>query len=77
MTNRVVLSQLNAAASKQGLYVAAYSPGDGKTRYRFFESQVISRYPDQDYFGPANGLHTVIGAKAAWDYLGVEPKRKR
>lgn len=77
MTNRTVLAQMNTAAARQGLYVAAYSPGDGKTRYRFFDIKDAQRYPDQDYFGPASGIHTVIGAKAAWAYLGAEPKRRR
>ena len=45
-----------------GYSVATYSPGDGQTRYRFFE-----KAPErQTYFGPASGIYTALGYKEAW-----------
>ena len=40
-----------------GYAVYTYSPGDGVTRYRFFENAK----PSQDYFGPDNGIYTALG----------------
>jgi hypothetical protein len=57
------MSELQVAARDQGLYVATYSPGDGVTRYRFFDK------PGNDYFGPQNGICTVLGLKAAHRYV--------
>lgn len=54
------------AAYLAGLAVSTWSPGDGVTRYRFFKLEGIN--PSQDYFGPANGMHTALGAKAAIEY---------
>lgn len=47
-----------------GFTVETYSPGDGITRYRFFENAA----PNQDYFGPGNGMHTALGYKKAFLY---------
>ena len=41
--------------------MATYSPGDGVTRYRFFEKP-------SDYFGPENGTYTALGLKEATIY---------
>lgn len=57
------LEELQAAARTGGLYVATHSPGDGVTRYRFFDK------PGNSYFGPANGVCTELGLKKAWRYL--------
>lgn len=75
MTNQKIKAQLNAAARKKGLFVEVYSPGDGKTRYRFFELK--GAYKDQDYFGPASGVYTALGAREAWAFLGERPARRR
>ena len=56
------LEQLSAACEKVALWVATYSPGDGVTRYRFFDK------PGNSYFGPDNGLNTELGYKAACAY---------
>ena len=57
------LTQLRAYAKDQGLHVATWSPGDGMTRYRFFDR------PGNSYSGPDNGICTELGLKAAWKYL--------
>ena len=57
------LDELREHAKTGGLYVASYSPGDGVTRYRFFDK------PGNDYFGPGSGVCTVLGIKKAWKYL--------
>lgn len=51
------------AAQAAGLNVRTYSPGDGVTRYKFFPKDDTS-----SYFGPNNGIHTALGAKAAIEY---------
>ena len=52
-----------AAAAQAGLKVCTYSPGDGVTRYKFFKLEGCD--PQQSYFGPANGIATVLGASKA------------
>lgn len=37
MKKKTRLEELNETAESVGLYVCTYSPGDGVTRYRFFE----------------------------------------
>lgn len=56
--------RLDESAAACALYVRTYSPGDGITRYRFFTT------PATSYFGPHNGIATVLGFKAAeqWVY---------
>jgi hypothetical protein len=56
-------SDLEAQARRVGLYMATYSPGDGKTRYRFFTK------PGNDYFGPDSGIYTALGPKNAKIFL--------
>ena len=68
-TNKKLLGELNAAAAELGLYVAAFSPGDGRTRYRFFDLVEAESHPRQDFFGPANGVYTAVGAGDAWRFL--------
>lgn len=60
------LQELEEYAKSVGLLVTTYSPGDGVTRYRFFEKKKVPA--DQSYFGPASGMRTVLGIKAAWDF---------
>lgn len=61
------LAELQEAALKRGLHVSTYSPGDGVTRYRFFDK------PGNSYFGPDNGIYTALGLKEAWAYVyGVQ-----
>jgi hypothetical protein len=57
------LQELQDYAKTAGLYVSTWSPGDGTTRYRFFDK------PGNTYFGPANGIYTALGLKDAWNYL--------
>ena len=45
----------------RGYAVCTRSPGDGVTRYRFFKGAP----KNQSYFGPHNGIVTVLGLKAA------------
>ena len=52
-------------AAAIGLLVKTYSPGDGVTRYRFFEHAPLG----QDYFGPNDGVYTALGLKEARTYL--------
>jgi len=59
------LEELEEYAQSVGLKVATWSPGDGTTRYRFFDKPG----PHQTYFGPASGMHTALGLKHAWDFL--------
>jgi hypothetical protein len=60
------LEELEEYAKGVGLLVKTYGPGDGVTRYRFFEKKKVPA--DQSYFGPANGIHTALGLKKAWDF---------
>jgi hypothetical protein len=59
-TQRELLAQY---ARDAGLFVASWSPGDGVTRYRFFDK------PGNTYFGPQNGICTELGLKKAWKFL--------
>lgn len=45
------------ATLPQGYTIETYSPGDGVTRYRFFQNAP----PNQSYFGPDNGIYTALG----------------
>lgn len=47
--------ELKQACEEVNLWIACWSPGDGVTRYRFFEE------PGNTYFGPASGIHTALG----------------
>lgn len=59
MAKKTKFRQLSEDARAKGLYVAKYSPGDGVTRYRFFDK------PDNTYFGPDNGVCTALGLRNA------------
>ena len=57
--------EMEQYAESLGLTMRTWSPGDGTTRYRFFDKPG----PGQTYFGPASGMHTALGLKQAWDFL--------
>lgn len=64
------------AAEEHGIIVRTWSPGDGQTRYRFFARHEVEQYAaeghsPQTYFGPASGIKTVLGARAAMDVIEV------
>ena len=52
---------LSDTLANAGVSVRTYSPGDGKTRYRFF----LNAPEGQTYFGPDNGMYTALGRKEA------------
>lgn len=58
------LEELQEYARGVGLTVRTWSPGDGVTRYRFFDRPG----PGQTYFGPASATYTALGLKDAWNY---------
>ena len=80
-TNQKSKRAIEAVASKRGLLVRTWSPGDGMTRYAFFDKRDVVNVQDQTYFGPANPIHTAYGLKAAHAYVGrhgkVQAWRKR
>jgi hypothetical protein len=55
--------ELKEAAHERSLHVARWSPGDGVTRYRFFDRAGNS------YDGPDNGVCTTLGLKQAYKFL--------
>lgn len=60
----------------EGWKVFTWSPGDGVTRYRFFENPPVN----QTYFGPDNGRYTALGLKRAHRFVehvhaGTWPRR--
>ena len=57
-------------ARELGLYVGTWSPGDGMTRYRFFEDGVVTAKdePVQD-FNSSDGLFTAGGKGEALVWL--------
>lgn len=62
-TKKTRVQELQDYAKEMGLHVATWSPGDGTTRYRFFDK------PGNTYFGPGSGIYTALGSKDAWNYL--------
>mgnify|MGYP001579055081 CR=1 FL=1 len=67
-------SEVEQEAGACGYVVRTWSPGDGATRYRFFEKRGLAK--NQSYFGPANGLYTALGRKEALTFLrGCRRKR--
>jgi hypothetical protein len=67
------LEELQRFATDANLSVRTWSPGDGVTRYRFFDK------PGNSYFGPDNDICTTLGLKAAWKFLqtGTCPTSRR
>lgn len=75
---------LNEMAHAAGYLVERYSPGDGVTRYRFFDLAEMQRKgvsaQEQTYFGPLNGVHTALGLAAAKKFLtggGKAPAKRK
>ncbi len=62
-------SEVKQKAKIVGVALRMYSPGDGVTRYRFFRIVPAMKDTHFDYFGPFGSLDTVLGAKAALDWL--------
>ena len=60
MTKQVVLER---AAKEAGLFIGKWSPGDGMTRYRFFERA------GNTFYGPDCGIHTSEGSAQAMEFL--------
>jgi hypothetical protein len=58
----VTRKQLEDYCESNEIFMDTYSPGDGVTRYRFFNRA------GNDYFGPANGCFTALGIKEATAY---------
>jgi hypothetical protein len=56
-------ARLERIAEGRGLHVAAYSPGDGTTRYRFFKSKRPVSYFEGD------GVYTALGILEAEAWL--------
>lgn len=65
--------ELQRLAHAAGYHVEAYSPGDGMTRYRFFDLAEMDRkgvsVKEMSYFGPLNGVDTALGLAAAKKWL--------
>ena len=66
MTRRTRLQALSDAARECGLHVDTWSPGDGVTRYRFFDKP-------SGYFGPHSGIFTALGFKKAAVFVRGPP----
>jgi len=58
--------ELERAAEEVGLTVKTWSPGDGVTRYRFFNDALRHK---QSYFGPGNGVYTALGYSDASTFV--------
>jgi hypothetical protein len=65
MAKKTRLDELRAYAKDLGITVHTWSPGDGTTRYRFFDKPG----EHQSYFGPSMAMYTALGRKDAWNYL--------
>lgn len=48
------------------LYVATHSPGDGLTRYRFFDHLINGHQPQYD---EGLGIYTALGAREAHTFI--------
>jgi len=62
------LQELEEACAEANCFVKTYSPGDGVTRYRFFDLGHTNP-KGQSYFGPDNGIYTALGMKEAWTFV--------
>jgi len=73
--------ELMRFAHEAGYHVETYSPGDGVTRYRFFDLAEMDRkgvtMREQSYFGPLNGVDTVLGLAAAKKWLSKSHTMRR
>lgn len=55
--------QLRGEPMPDGLYFSTWAPGDGATRYRFFDR------PGNSYHGPDDGIFTALGTKEAHAFM--------
>lgn len=62
---------LQREAKRAGLYVAAWSPGDGVTRYRFIKSRAGKPV---SYFA-RDGIYTALGIAEAKTFLAGYKRR--
>jgi hypothetical protein len=73
--------ELQRLAHAAGYHVEAYSPGDGMTRYRFFDLAEMDRkgvsVKEMSYFGPLNGVGTALGLAAAKKWLSKSHMMRR
>lgn len=73
--------ELMRFAHEAGYHVETYSPGDGVTRYRFFDLAEMDRkgvsMREMSYFGPLNGVDTVLGLAAAKKWLSKSHTMRR
>ena len=66
--------RLQEVAAQHGLYVDGYSPGDGKTRYKFIDGHGIedwSQSGELSYFGASGSrlVYTALGLAESWAWL--------
>jgi hypothetical protein len=66
MARKTRYQELQNEARERGFLVRRNAPGDGITRYRFFE---LPADPHQTYFGPENPTCTALGIKAAYGFV--------
>jgi hypothetical protein len=75
-TVNLTKGDLEQAVSQSGLHMATYSPGDGVTRYRFF-----NRSSARVGYFESDGLFTALGRKEAYafarGYLASAERRDR
>lgn len=73
--------ELQRLAHSAGYHVEAYSPGDGMTRYRFYDLAEMDRrgvsVREMSYFGPLNGVGTALGLAAAKKWLSKSHTMRR
>lgn len=67
-------ARLSEVAQAHGLYVDGYSPGDGKTRYKFIDAHGIEDWnqsPELSYFAASGSrdVYTALGLAEAWSWL--------
>ena len=63
---RETVNDIRRIAETCGLTFSTYSPGDGATRYRFFEMDDAG---GTDYFGGSHPLGTTLGVKESMIWL--------
>lgn len=70
------LAELREEAAERGMTVETWSPGDGVTRYRFFDIKPGSEADkEQTYYGPKDGVYTALGLKEAYAFLHYGSRR--
>src|SRR5437867_2048396 len=72
MLDATFTGKVKTAAYDVGLRVGVWHPGDGVTRYRFFRETAEANAKNNgyyDYFSGSNALATVLGRKAALEFI--------